>query len=128
MRSGARAVQRILCAALALSLAACASAPQVIVDPKSIADRKTYNDDRRECRDLARQYRAGNGTASAAVGAGAAVATAGLVVATGGLVLIPAGIAGAAAGGSVAQGHEDQVRQKIEAKCMTDRGYKAYVP
>jgi len=121
-------MKRLVCGALVLSLTACAAGPQVIVDPKSVADPKRYADDRKDCRDLARQYRAGNGTTSAAVGAGAAVVTAGLVVATGGLVLIPAGIAGAAAGGGMAQGHENQARQKIEAKCMTDRGYTAYVP
>lgn len=117
---------------LILTLAGCATSPQVVVDPKSIKDVAQYDKDLAECKAVSQGYDAsGATTGSALLGAGAAVGTAALVLATGGLYLLPAGIAmagagGAAVGGGVSQNKEGRAREKIWAECLNERGYKAY--
>ena len=117
---------------LILSLASCATSPQVAVDPKSIKDVAQYDKDLAECKAVSQGYDASGATAgSAALGAGAAVGTAALVLATGGLYLLPAGIAmaaggGAAVGGGISKNKEGRAREKIWAECLNERGYKAY--
>lgn len=117
---------------IAGSMVACASSPQVVVDPKSIKDVFQYEKDLAECKAVSQGYDAsGATTGSAVLGAGAAVGTAALVLATGGLYLLPAGIAaagagGAAVGGGLSKNKEGRAREKIWAECLTERGYKAY--
>lgn len=115
-----------------LSLAGCSTAPQVVVDPKSIKDVVKYDKDLAECKAVSQGYDASSATAgSAMLGAGAALGTTALILATGGLYLLPAGIVmagagGAAVGGGMSQNKEGRAREKIWAECMNERGYKAY--
>jgi len=117
---------------LTIFLAACSTAPQVVVDPQSIKDVTKYDQDLAECKALSEGYDASGATAgSALIGAGAAVGTAALVLATGGMYLLPAGVAaagtgGAAVGGSISKNKEGRAREKIWAECLNERGYKAY--
>jgi len=117
---------------LTVTIVACSTPPQVVIDPASIKDVTKYESDLAQCKAVSEGYDASTATAGSAVlGAGAAVGTAALVLATGGMYLLPAGIAaagagGAAAGGSISQNKESRAREKIWANCMTERGYKAY--
>ena len=117
---------------LCLTLVACSTPPQVVIDPASIKDVTKYDTDLAQCKLVSEGYDASTATAGSAVlGAGAAVGTAALVLATGGMYLLPLGIAvagagGAAAGGSLSQNKESRAREKIWSSCMTERGYKAY--
>jgi hypothetical protein len=125
-------IKKMTAYVLMLSLAGCATSPQVVVDPKSIKDVTQYDKDLAECKAVSDGYDASGATAgSALLGAGAAVGTAALVLATGGLYLLPAGIAmagagGAAVGGGLSQNKEGRAREKIWAECLNERGYKAY--
>lgn len=115
-----------------MTLIACSTTPQVVIDPASIKDVTKYDTDLAQCKAVSEGYDASTATAgSAVIGAGAAVGTAALVLATGGMYLLPAGIAmagagGAAVGGGMSQNKESRAREKIWANCMTERGYKAY--
>lgn len=117
---------------LPIFLTACASSPQVVVDPKSITDHGKYSRDMADCKTLSENYDLSNATAgSALTGAGIAVGTVAAILATGGLYLLPAGVAaasgtGAAVGGGISQSRENQAREKIWADCLNDKGYKAY--
>ena len=117
---------------LSMTLIACSTTPQVVIDPASIKDVTKYDTDLAQCKAVSEGYDASTATAgSAVIGAGAAVGTAALVLATGGMYLLPAGIAmagagGAAVGGGMSQNKESRAREKIWANCMTERGYKAY--
>jgi hypothetical protein len=126
---------------LACVTAACATTPELIVDPSSIRDQGKYAVDTQDCTALAEAYKGDTtGTAGkAAVGAGAGIlAAAGVaaaVVATGGLVLLPgavvatgvaAGVGGGVLGTSGDRKDLKRAREKIIAQCMNDRGYKAY--
>lgn len=118
-----------------VSLVGCAAAPQIAVDPQSITDRGKYESDMRACEQVAQTYDLGGATEKSAL-AGAAVGgatVAGVAVAVAGAVFAPAIpfiIAGSAAGGGAAAGwsknKETKARESILARCMTERGYKAY--
>jgi hypothetical protein len=124
--------KKIAVCVLTVALVGCATAPQVVVDPKSIKDVTQYEKDLAECKAVSQGYDASAATTgSALLGAGAAVGTAALVLATGGLYLLPAGVAlagagGAAVGGGLSQNKEGRAREKIWAECLGQRGYKAY--
>jgi hypothetical protein len=122
---------------LACVTAACATTPQLIVDPSSVRDQGKFAVDTQECTALAEAY---NGDVAAtagkaAMGAGVGILTAAAVVVTGGLYLLPATISAAAiaagvGGGVVGSSGErrdlKRAREKIIVQCMNDRGYKAY--
>ncbi len=116
-------------------LTACASQPQLAVDPKSIVDTAKYTNDQNECLAIAKNYDlSGNAVKNAAAGAAAGgAAVAGVATAVAGAVFLPALpfiLAGAAAGGGLMGGSakkkETEAREAILAQCMTDRGYKVY--
>jgi hypothetical protein len=115
-------------------LSACATGPQLVVDPKSIKDSKQYTVDLNECIELSTGYDAtGAKAGGAALGAAAGLGTAALILATGGLYLLPAGAilaagGGAALGSKSASNSESRAREQIQAACMNERGYKAYAP
>ena len=115
-------------------LSACATGPQLVVDPKSIKDSSQYVVDLNECIALSKGYDASNAkTGGAAVGALAGLGTAALILATGGLYLLPAGAVLAAGGGAAlgsksARNSESRAREQIQAACLNERGYKAYAP
>jgi hypothetical protein len=117
-----------------VAIVGCAAGPQLVVDPSSISDQKKYMADRKECVELSKNYSAASAKAGgAAVGAAAGLGTAALIAATGGLFFLPAGIAVAAGGGAAlgsksAKNTQSRAREKIQAECMNDRGYKAYTP
>jgi hypothetical protein len=130
-------MKKILAIVFLLLLSACASTPQVAVDPKSIVDVVKYNKDKDECTAVATSYdlsgKVGANTAVGAVAGGAAVA--GIATAVAGAIFwpaIPFIVAGTAVGGGVGGGmskqEETQAREKILSECMTDRGYKTYAP
>ena len=120
-----------------VTLAGCASTPQVAVDPKSINDVAKFNKDKDECTAVATSYdlseKAGK---NAAVGAAAgAVGVAGIATAVAGAVFAPAipfilagGAAGGTVGGGLSKQEETRAREKILSECMTERGYKTYAP
>lgn len=119
------------------SLGACASAPQVAIDPKSITDTVKYQKDMDECKAVAASYDLSEGVGkNAAAGAAVGAATvAGIATAVAGAVFAPAipfilagGAVGGAAGGGMTKSSETQARESILAECMTERGYKAYKP
>lgn len=113
-------------------LSSCATKPQVVVDPQSIADVTKYEKDMAECETLSKGYDGTNAVAgSAALGAGAALGTTAAILATGGAYLLPAGIVlaaggGAALGGGLSKSKVNRAQEKIWANCMTERGYKAF--
>lgn len=120
-----------------VTLAGCASAPQVAIDPKSITDTAKYQRDMDECKAVASSYDLSEGAGkNAAVGAAAGAATvAGIATAVAGAVFAPAIpfiIAGGAVGGTAGAGltktAETSARESVLAECMTERGYKAYKP
>lgn len=130
-------MKKILAIVFLVLLSACASTPQVAVDPKSIVDVVKYNKDKDECTAVATSYdlsgKVGANTAVGAVAGGAAVA--GIATAVAGAIFwpaIPFIVAGTAVGGGVGGGmskqEETQAREKILSECMTDRGYKTYAP
>jgi hypothetical protein len=127
-------LRKILCLGITATLAACATAPQLVVDPKSIKDSQQYVVDLNECKNISKGYDASAAkVGGAAVGAAAAIGTAALVLATGGLYLLPAGIAVAAGGGAAlgsksARNAESRAQEKIQAACLNERGYRAYSP
>lgn len=124
-------------AGLSIALFGCASAPQVVVDPRSIESEALYRRDMAECHKLATSYsKQDAATGNAAIGATVGgVTVAGVAVAAAGAVFAPAIpfiVAGAAAGGTLGGGStkmsETASREKILAACLTDRGYRAYSP
>lgn len=118
-------------------LSGCASAPQVVIDPRSINSEAKYQKDMNECHSIARSYDLSDSTnRNAIIGASAGgVAVAGVATAVAGAVFLPAvpfivagATAGGIAGGGLTKSGETTSREKILADCMTDRGYKAYRP
>lgn len=115
----------------------CASAPQVVIDPKSISNEAKYQRDMDECHSIARTYDLSQSTTKNAVVGGAVggVAVAGVATAIAGAVFWPAipfiaagAAAGGLAGGGITKSGETTAREKILADCLTDRGYKTYRP
>lgn len=118
-------------------VSACASAPQVVVDPRSIKNESTYQQDMTECHQLALSYDKSTATATNTVIAGTAggTAVAGVATAISGAVFAPAipfiaagAIAAGTLGGGLTKSGETASREKILAECLTDRGYRAYSP
>lgn len=113
-------------------LCACASDPQIVVDPQSITDQAKYQKDLQECKTLSLTYTQDNEkTTGASIGAVAALGTATAVLATGGMYLLPGGAlvvagGGAALGSRSATGKEISTQEQIWAQCMGKRGYSAY--
>ena len=131
-------MKNYICAVVIVALVSgCASQPQVVVDPKSIADTAKFNSDQTECLAIAKNYDlSGNAVKNATVGAatGGAI-VAGVATAVAGAVFLPALpfiLVGAAAGGGLMGGtakkKETEAREAILSQCMTDRGYKVYAP
>jgi hypothetical protein len=113
----------------------CASAPQLVVDPKSITSEVRYKTDFDECRAISRSYDRGDATVkNAAVGTvvgGTAVA--GVATAVAGAVFLPAIpfiVAGAALGGLAGGGttkiSETKAQEHILAECMAAKGYSVF--
>jgi len=120
-----------------LVLTGCASAPQVVVDPRSISSEAKYRIDMSECHQIALSYDLSKETTQNAAVAGAAggVAVAGVATAIAGAVFAPAvpfiaaGALGAGTlGGGLTKSGETASREKIFAACLSDRGYRAYSP
>ena len=116
---------------------ACASNPQVVVDPKSIKSELAYQRDMDDCHQIARTYDLSNAsTQNALLGAtGGGLAVAGIATAVAGAVFLPAlpfiaagATAGGLTGGGLTKSSETTAREKILAECLKDRGYKAYSP
>lgn len=121
--------------ATVLLLHACATTPQVVIDPSSITSEAKYQKDMDQCHAIARSYDLSNSTTTnAAVGAVAGGLTiAGVATAVAGAVFAPAipfivagATAGGIAGGGFTKSGETAARERILADCMRDRGYKAY--
>ena len=130
-------MKRLVYYVVILMITACASKPQVAIDPKSIKDVIQYNKDKDECTAVASSYDLGEKTGKNAVigGAAGAVGVAGIATAVAGAVFLPAipfiiagGAAGATAGGGMSKMEETKAREQILAQCMTDRDYKVYAP
>ena len=125
-------MNKFICIFLSVILGACASSPQIVIDPQSITDMTKYNGDMTECKAISEGYDAtGATTGSALLGAGVAVGTIAAVLATGGMYLLVPGIAaatggGAAIGGGIGQSKENSAKERIWADCMNGRGYKAF--
>ncbi len=125
-------MKKFICFLLSAALSACASAPQIVIDPQSITDMPKHNADMTECKAISEGYDASGATAgSAALGAGVAVGTVAAVLATGGLYLLVPGIVvasggGAAIGGGIGKSKENSAKERIWADCMNGRGYKAF--
>jgi hypothetical protein len=125
-------MNKFICILLSATLGACASSPQIVIDPQSITDMTKYNSDLTECKSISEGYDASGATAgSAALGAGVALGTVAAVLATGGMYLLVPGIAaasggGAAIGGGIGQSKENSAKERIWADCMNGRGYKAF--
>lgn len=122
---------------VALLVLGCASAPQVVVDPRSISNEAKYQKDMDECHSIARTYDLNDTTTkNAVVGAAAGgVAVAGVATAVAGAIFWPAipfivagATAGGLAGGGLTKSGETTAREKILADCLTERGYKVYRP
>jgi len=119
----------VLCLVFAV---ACASDPKITVDPKSVSDMNQYQDDLKECKEIAMKFDNKDAQGkSALLGGAAAVGTTTAILATGGLYLLPAGAAlfgggGAAIGSGISKSKQNDARQKIWAECMNKRGYEAY--
>ena len=117
------------------ALAACASTPQIIVDPSSISDQKKYEVDASECLEIARTFDL-SGATGAKVVSGALIgggAVAGIATAVAGAVFAPAvpfivagGLAGGGLWGASSSKEERKAREKIMVQCLNDRGYKSY--
>lgn len=128
-------LNRAICLFTTLALVACASAPQIAVDPKSIRSQAKYKQDMNECQAVAENYTLDEGTAKTAVVGAAAGggAAAGVAAAVAGAVFWPAipFIAGAAlvvgtGSGGVVKVKEAEARETIMADCLSERGYKTY--
>ncbi len=124
-------------ASLSGALYGCSTAPQVVVDPRSIKSEEEYRRDMGECHKLALSYdKSDSTTGNAVVGAAAGgVTVAGIATAVAGAVFAPAipfiaagAAAGGTLGGGLSKGGETASREKIMAECMVDRGYRAYSP
>lgn len=120
---------------ISIALAGCASAPQVVVDPKSITSEATYQKDMDECHRIAKSYDLSDTkTKNALLGAaGGGLVVAGVATAVAGAIFLPAlpfiaagATAGGLAGGGLTKSGETSAREKILAQCLKDRGYKTY--
>lgn len=116
-------------------ISACASKPQIAVDPRSVANQAKYEQDLNECTGVAENYDLTEGTAKTAIVGAAAGggAAAGVAAAVAGAIFWPAipFIAGAAlvtaaGSGGVVKVKEADARETILADCMTERGYKTF--
>lgn len=127
---------RIVSFAVAASfVTACASKPQIAVDPRTVANQAKYEQDINECTGVAENYDLTEGTAKTAIVGAAAGggAAAGVAAAVAGAIFWPAipFIAGAAlvtatGSGGIVKVKEADARETILADCMTERGYKTY--
>lgn len=127
---------RIVSFAVAASfVTACASKPQIAVDPRTVANQAKYEQDVNECTAVAENYDLTEGTAKTAIVGAAAGggAAAGVAAAVAGAIFWPAipFIAGAAlvvgtGSGGVVKVKEADARETILADCMTERGYKTF--
>lgn len=127
---------RIVSFAVAASfVTACASKPQIAVDPRTVVNQTKYEQDVNECTAVAENYDLTEGTAKTAIVGAAAGggAAAGVAAAVAGAIFWPAipFIAGAAlvtatGSGGVVKVKEADARETILADCMTERGYKTY--
>lgn len=128
--------KRLGAAVMVLSfLGACASSVTVAVDPGSIKNRAKFDEDYKLCQEVAKTYDLSSDTGSNAVlGATAgAVGVAGIATAVAGAVFWPAipfiiagGIAGGGLGGGLTKQKENEARENILSRCLTERGYKAF--
>lgn len=129
--------EKLFCLIIALVISGCASTPQVVVDPKTIANAEKYDTDLKECQTIAATYDLSSKTAgSAAVGAvagGAAVA--GIATAVAGAVFWPAipfiaagTLLGGGTAGGLSKSKETAARENILSECLADKGYKTYKP
>ena len=125
----------ILLLSLLSLLAACASAPHVAVNPKTIKDKQMFETDQSECLEIAKTYdlsgeKAGKAVAGAAIGsaavAGVATAVAGAVFAPAIPFIIAGGAAGGGLWGASVSKEEARAREKILLQCMESRGYEVY--
>ena len=116
-------------------ITACASKPQIAVDPRTVANQAKYEQDVNECTAVAENYDLTEGTAKTAIVGAAAGggAAAGVAAAVAGAIFWPAipFIAGAAlvtatGSGGVVKVKEADARETILADCMTERGYKTF--
>ena len=130
-------MNKIIAFILILMLTACASSPQIAIDPKSITDTDKYENDMEECKSIAKSYDLSEGVAkSAVVGAAAGgAAVAGIATIVAGAIFWPAvpfivagTVATGTAAGSTTKLKEKEAREKILAECMAERGYKVYAP
>lgn len=129
-------LKKIIVLTISTSLiAACASKPQIAVDPRTIANQAKYEQDLNECTAVAENYDLTEGTAKTAIVGAAAGggAAAGVAAAVAGAIFWPAipFIAGAAlvtatGSGGVVKVKEADARETILADCMTERGYKTF--
>ena len=131
----AKTKQVLSCALAVVLVAACASKPQIAVDPRSVQNQAKYDQDLNECTAVAENYDLTEGTAKTAIVGAAAGggAAAGVAAAVAGAVFWPAipFIAGAAlvtgtGSGGVVKVKEAEARETILSDCMTERGYKTY--
>lgn len=131
----AKTKQVLTCALAVVLVAACASKPQIAVDPRSVQNQAKYDQDLNECTAVAENYDLTEGTAKTAIVGAAAGggAAAGVAAAVAGAVFWPAipFIAGAAlvtgtGSGGVVKVKEAEARETILSDCMTERGYKTY--
>lgn len=122
-------------AVIASFITACASKPQIAVDPRTIANQAKYEQDLNECTAVAENYDLTEGTAKTAIVGAAAGggAAAGVAAAVAGAIFWPAipFIAGAAlitatGSGGVVKVKEADARETILSDCMTERGYKTF--
>ena len=116
-------------------LVSCASTPQMIIDPASVADADQLPVDQAECTSIAQQYDLTGEIAAKSIGGGAlgAVAVAGIATAVSGGLFAPAipwMVAGGTATGTLwgasASNDEIEARENILRDCMIDRGYRVY--
>ena len=116
-------------------LVSCASTPQMIIDPASVADADQLPIDQAECTSIAQQYDLTGEIAAKSLGGGAlgAVAVAGIATALSGGLFAPAipwMVAGGTATGTLwgasASKAEIEARENILRDCMNDRGYRVY--
>lgn len=128
--------KKVVLYAVAVSMiTACASKPQIAVDPRTVANQAKYEQDLNECTAVAENYDLTEGTAKTAIVGAAAGggAAAGVAAAVAGAIFWPAipFIAGAAlvvgtGSGGVVKVKEADARETILADCMTERGYKTF--
>lgn len=116
---------------------ACASNPELLIDPASITSQAQLDLDRQACIDIANGLDSTDEVLAKSVGGAAigAAAVGGVATAVAGAIFAPAIpfiIAGGAAGGglwgSAASREEKEGKLRVMEQCMSDRGYRVYSP